>query len=204
MKKRNDPYKTLGVDKSASPEQIKKARKRKAAVAHPDRGGDHETMAEVNHAFDVLIDPERRRLYDATGETERSSNKEEQVAQVVLQAFHHALEADAAQVLRTARDYVSRLVAQAQVGQKELQGKREKLEKRSGRVTVNNGDNLYQMILDQQLSAIDRALAGVERQLQIFTAALEMLKQYTSHEPALTIREQVMVYGVYRDSAFFT
>jgi curved DNA-binding protein CbpA len=62
-------YETLGVPKTASPNDIKHAYRRKSSEHHPDRGGDHDTMQEVNDAYAVLSDPERRRRYDETGKT---------------------------------------------------------------------------------------------------------------------------------------
>lgn len=67
-----DHYKTLGVPRDATQEQIRAAFRRAARQAHPDReGGSTERMQAINAAYDVLGDQERRRAYDA-GETEGS------------------------------------------------------------------------------------------------------------------------------------
>jgi molecular chaperone DnaJ len=66
---RPDYYKTLGVDKKASPEAIKKAYRKLARQYHPDRNpGDaqaEERFKEVSQAHDVLGDPEKRKQYDS-------------------------------------------------------------------------------------------------------------------------------------------
>src|SRR5208283_748333 len=63
-----DPYETLGVAKTATPEEIKKAYLRLAKKFHPDLnpGDKHveEKFKEVSSANDFLSDPERRRRYD--------------------------------------------------------------------------------------------------------------------------------------------
>jgi molecular chaperone DnaJ len=63
-----DLYKTLGVDKKASPEQVKKAYRNLAREFHPDRNpGDaraEERFKEVSAAYDVLGDAEKRKEYD--------------------------------------------------------------------------------------------------------------------------------------------
>ena len=63
-----DLYKTLGVDKKASPEAIKKAYRKLAREYHPDRNpGDakaEERFKEVSAAYDVLGDAEKRKEYD--------------------------------------------------------------------------------------------------------------------------------------------
>lgn len=61
-------YDTLGVDKNASPEDLKKAYRKRASKAHPDRpGGDVESFQKVQRAFMVLSDSVRRERYDASG-----------------------------------------------------------------------------------------------------------------------------------------
>lgn len=60
-------YDCLGVDKNASEEEISKAFKKLSIKYHPDKGGDPEKFKEINHAKEVLTDPERRRIYDITG-----------------------------------------------------------------------------------------------------------------------------------------
>jgi molecular chaperone DnaJ len=69
MATRPDYYKTLGVDKKATPEDIKKAYRKLARQYHPDRNpGDKEAEArfkEISQAHDVLGDPEKRKQYDS-------------------------------------------------------------------------------------------------------------------------------------------
>jgi molecular chaperone DnaJ len=66
-----DPYKTLGVDKKASDEEIKKAYRKLARKYHPDRNpGDasaEERFKEIQAAHDILSDPAKRREYDSGG-----------------------------------------------------------------------------------------------------------------------------------------
>src|SRR5919201_4438214 len=64
-------YDTLGVKKNASADEIKKAYRKLAAKYHPDRNpGDasaEETFKEVQNAYDVLSDGEKRKQYDTFG-----------------------------------------------------------------------------------------------------------------------------------------
>jgi len=60
-------YEKLSVDKNASPEEIKKAYHKLSKTLHPDKGGDPEKFKDVQHAYEVLSDSEKRQMYDMTG-----------------------------------------------------------------------------------------------------------------------------------------
>lgn len=59
-----DYYERLGVSRNASPDEIKRAYKKLAIKHHPDKGGDHETFASINEAYDTLKDPTKKQNYD--------------------------------------------------------------------------------------------------------------------------------------------
>jgi curved DNA-binding protein len=65
-----DYYKTLGVPKTASAEEIKKAFRKLARQHHPDVNKKPEAekrFKEINEANEVLSDPEKRKRYDTVG-----------------------------------------------------------------------------------------------------------------------------------------
>jgi molecular chaperone DnaJ len=67
---KQDYYQVLGVPRNASDEEIKSAFRRLAKQYHPDRNkelGAEEKFKEINEAYQVLSDPEKRRKYDRYG-----------------------------------------------------------------------------------------------------------------------------------------
>jgi molecular chaperone DnaJ len=64
---KRDYYDVLGVKKDASADELKKAFRRAAVEHHPDRGGDETKFKEINEAYEVLKDNDKRKRYDQFG-----------------------------------------------------------------------------------------------------------------------------------------
>ncbi|MCL1876280.1 MAG: J domain-containing protein [Synergistaceae bacterium] len=65
-----DYYKILGVEREAAPEQIRKAHRKLAKKYHPDvnkEAGAEQKYKDVNEAYEVLKDPDKRQKYDTLG-----------------------------------------------------------------------------------------------------------------------------------------
>jgi len=104
-----DYYQILGVLRSATVEQLKKAFRTQALKYHPDRNPNdkeaEETFKTINHAFDVLNDPEQRRSYDLLGDGYNGNNgigfSHEYPGVATKDAFLKVLKAERKQFLRS-------------------------------------------------------------------------------------------------------
>src|SRR5579863_9550732 len=67
-----DYYQILGVPRSATPDEVKQAFRKLARIHHPDvaknKAAGEAKFKEINEAYEVLSDPEKRRRYDELGE----------------------------------------------------------------------------------------------------------------------------------------
>jgi DnaJ-class molecular chaperone len=67
-----DYYERLGIQRDATPENIKQAFYELAREKHPDRGGSKEGFQAIQEAYETLKDPARRSMYDMTGSSDES------------------------------------------------------------------------------------------------------------------------------------
>lgn len=79
-------YDTLGVHDDASDDEIKRAYRKAAMRAHPDRNqgreaAAHDAFQEIKQAYSILSDPEQRRVYDAVYAQEMSKLREQEERQ---------------------------------------------------------------------------------------------------------------------------
>ena len=61
-------YKVLGVEKTASQDDIRRAYRKLVKTKHPDKGGSQKEFQEIQVAYDTLSDENKRKVYDEYGE----------------------------------------------------------------------------------------------------------------------------------------
>lgn len=181
-----DPYRELGLPRTASTAQIKAARRKIAAKAHPDRqGADHDRMARANRAVTILADPVRRAYYDGTGNSAPPETDEQLACKLVLAAFNQLLE----ESLKSAvpLNIPARLVKGIKDGIRDLPKKLTEgegilvaLESYLEEVTTDEAENKFLGVLQGQIDGVNKQLDSVREQLRLAPLALEIAQRYRS------------------------
>ena len=89
----SDPYTVLGISRSASQSEIKSAYRRLARRYHPDVNAHPAAagkFAQLNEAYHILVDPERRRVFDRSGATHFASSPRRTSGGVAARAARRA------------------------------------------------------------------------------------------------------------------
>ena len=112
-------YDTLGVNENATAKEIKDAFKEKAKENHPDRGGNEEKMKEYNHAYAVLINPDKRKRYDETGSDSPENSFEARFLGLVNTMFISIVDANPLEKVKT-KDLIRELKTKINNTKKEI------------------------------------------------------------------------------------
>lgn len=175
-------YEALGVEPTATAEEIRAAYRALAREHHPDMGGDGERMAAVNTAYAVLSDPERRAAYDATGEADAAAQIEREARETLAHMLSQGLESSGdllANVLRA----IDASRSNAAAAKANFERRASALRARRGKITrADGGENLVVHLIDQALQQIEAERERAEKAVKVFDAAEEMLSAYSSTE----------------------
>jgi len=186
-----DPYKLLGVGRRANLETIKRRHRELVMECHPDRcPGDEAAAArfkQIQEAFELLADPESRRVFDQTGERpSRVSGVERQQAMSllarVLEAFINA--AIQQRCDPTEVDVVAQMREALRGSMQDGRGKLDDLRARRDHLLAVAARFRIDGDADEMLAAIATApVAQLEEQIRNFDL------QMSTHERALTLLE---------------
>ncbi len=179
-----DLYETIGVERSATDADIKRAFRRRAKKVHPDTGGSAEAFAGLNRAYLVLIDPERRETYDRTGKVEDKpvdnghvealTIVQQMMDQIVEQAGDR-IEIDIVEHMRAAMDArVREIKADVKTRQRGV----EKLRRLASKFHKEGGENILRKMVEAKIGLAEHAIASADKVLANLAKARALLDGY--------------------------
>jgi curved DNA-binding protein CbpA len=179
-------YEILGLEKDATAEDVKKAYRKKAQKAHPDRkGGSEDAMREVNDAYAVLSDADKRAHYDKTGQNSaREPSIDEVAMQSLAKAFDDMLTEEAPRgniVLHIERG-IADAIKRCEVEIKKFERYLAKLNDKATTVTkkTSGGDtvDLWTNVVEKRRERYELALLAARMALSVNLRSKELLSEY--------------------------
>lgn len=184
----SDLYEVLGISHYATPEEIKRAYRKAAKFTHPDAGGTPEKFAQVQHAYNVLSNPDRRARYDATGDAKevQPDNQLAQIHALIMGAIDRVIQGGdiecrdivAAAVTLLGHDRAEGLHANKQLSRKKCEF--EKIRKRFK--FKGDGTDLIDRTFADRIADIDRSIATNEQVMEQVAEAIERLRDGWEYE----------------------
>jgi curved DNA-binding protein CbpA len=180
-----DPYAELGLPRDADETAVKRAYRAKAHKAHPDKGGKAEDFHEVQRAYDVLSDPERRKQFDETGNADAPQDPRDAarmaLAKLVLESIARAPDVAHVDLVALIRGTVEQAIRQERKNREGIEQAIARQEAALARFQRKDlpGDDVVKAVITAavamaraQMPRHDHAIAGYE-------LVLELLGEYT-------------------------
>jgi len=197
MKKPTDHYKTLGVKKNASDEQIKKAFRKKAKAVHPDQNPEvnPEEIKEVNRAYEVLANPTKRERYDNGEDADQEDGQESAIRNIVTSVFESTMarcmdgniQFKKQNIIKIMTDAISSKIQMIKTAARTAHGQKKILLDIQTRLESTKAEeNFLIKVMENKLEFIDRGIANAEKNIEDHTAArikIELYK-YSYHQAA--------------------
>lgn len=188
---KNNLYDTLGVDMSASSDEIKAAYRSKAKETHPDKnGGNKDKMVALSHAYSVLGNESKRKRYDETGEDKEIGFdvKFGQLCQdVFIKMIEREEDVDGTDFIEGFLGVLDNIISENKKQLGLTKRKVVKMERVIGRLSVKQGDNKIGTIVKHNLHNFKMEVKMIEENIDFFVKAQEVIghHEYRFEEPEI-------------------
>lgn len=193
-----DLYAHLGVKRSASTQDIRRAYRARSKQTHPDAGGSDEEFALTTKALSILSDPARRARYDATGDVSEAAidNSTSERAQLLVQLFDAVCQQAAKSnlapwqfdVADAMRELAARQITESHANRKQAErnlaaaekivGRFKRRKKRKTSPAEGEGENLLDRLMQGRCDPFRQQIRQIDEAIAKFEAVLDTLKEY--------------------------
>jgi curved DNA-binding protein CbpA len=172
-----DPYQILGVVAGASDEQIKAAYRQRAKGMHPDAGGDPDAFMRMQRACDLLLDPLRRKVFDATGYDPEFADPTDLQGALIIETLVNDVVLDERQA--GTFDPLARMRAKLALHIREMEGHRSRIRGHMERLRRRPETDVLGFMLKARIEAISRSIAETKKKIEATERAHELLQAYS-------------------------
>ena len=177
-----NPYIELDIPIDATDEEIKIRFRSLAQVHHPDKGGDEQIFVRIKLAYEILIDPIRRKEFDLLGESSEDLSLRnaalEHISQMVSRLVPN-LNPETDDLIVQMQDEVAKIRTDMHHNINVCNVHLEHLKQVLRRVnSKTKRKNLILELVEKQIEGRKNDLAGFEKNIKICDLMLEILKDY--------------------------
>lgn len=186
-----DPYDILGVERDAGDAQLKAAYRRRAKTSHPDSGGDSQAFDRMQKAYELLLDPVRRKVFDETGYDIELADSVDLQALVIVEKLVTETVLDEREP--GSFDPVEHMQSTLSDEIRKVRFNKSELERHASRITLHlerlgkrPGKDVLAHMFRSRIKAIEEAIAEMEAKIEANKRASDMLTGYTYQVDAPT------------------
>ena len=176
-----NPYIQLDIPVDASLEEIKQRFRTLAHMHHPDKGGDEEVFKSIKLAYEILMDPIRRKQYDLTGDAEIANIRDEAVTNIVqiILSIIPTFDPDQDDLIEMAKHKTNDMLTRENNQIADIQREINNFEKVITKLRIkNNSENILHNVIVNQIRDQRKNLLQNQQNVQACTLMLEILKDY--------------------------
>lgn len=182
-------YEELEVEKTATPDEIKKAYRKKSKKVHPDHNPDDpkaaEKFGELTKAYDILIDEEKRKRYDAGEDPDAMGSMKtprDMAVHAVMGLFSQVIEqvdekhTDIFSVMKEmVHTNILKFKGEISRGENQIRKYRSVMKRISNK---KKQENVFVQSLEAQIRSVEGGKAQFEEQIKIAEIALSIIDDY--------------------------
>lgn len=187
-------YEILGVPKNATESEIKRAFRKKASKAHPDKeGGSSEKMAALNKAWMCLGDPQKRIRYDQTGDEGDGPSPEQKGQGILVSFFNAELENGSGKnITDKVRKALKKHISDGEKFYSKFDAEMKKLVKSQKKIKKKTpGFDILHEIINSKINVVELNRSRLTMNLADANEALRLLDEYEEEsEPEDFIQEK--------------
>ena len=190
----NDPYEVLGIARDADDEKIRAAYRRKAKVAHPDSGGAPDDFVRIQKAGELLLDPARRKFFDATGYDPDTADPGDLQGLLLIEGLVNEIVLDerapgSFDPVARMRDKLNEDIGKARFHMKEMRGHASRIRSHLARLGNRPQNDMLGHMLAARIDAISASIEETEKKIAVTERAIAMLAgyQYAVDRPAVSM-----------------
>lgn len=177
-------YELLGVSPNASTEDIRRAYKLKAQVHHPDKeGGDEALFKQIQKAYEVLSDPERRQKYDLGQEDDNVPPIRNMAVQTLVGIFINAIDnheqIESVDLIEVVTNSIHANTRETKRRKSQLDRTKLKYLRAQEKLKFKGESNFLNQALERSLGELQLAVQNMERQELINAEMILILQDYS-------------------------